>query len=113
MKRITTLFLFCFQNCLIGSSFHGFVNMDSARNQNRVYFDEKTKSFETIPNFRGNIIKLGKVVIGETKQIDSKKQKKRFCERNETELIKKLDFLDERTIVSIYESSSYLCIEYY
>ncbi|MBM9589864.1 hypothetical protein JWG41_05365 [Leptospira sp. 201903075] len=113
MKRITTLFLFIFQSCIIGSSFHGFGNTDSARNRDRVHFNEKTNNFETIPNFRGNIIKLGDVVIDESENIDSNKKKKRICERNETELIKKIDFLDERTIVSIYETSSYLCIEYY
>lgn len=87
--------------------------MDSARDHNRVYYDDTTKKFTTIPNFRGNIINLGDVVLDESRNIDANKKKKRICERNETELIKKIDFLDERTIVSIYETSSYLCIEYY
>ncbi|TGM78324.1 hypothetical protein EHR01_07645 [Leptospira mtsangambouensis] len=113
MKWIATLVLLIFQNCITYPSFDGFGNIDSAKNQTRVYFDEKKGKFETLPNFRGNIIRIGDIVLGETKNINFKNQKKRICERNETELIKRIDLIDERTIVAIYETSSYLCIEYY
>lgn len=76
MKWTATLFLFCFQNCLIGPSFHGLENLESARDHNRVYYDETTGKFVTIPNFRGNVIKLGDVVLGETKNINSNRKKR-------------------------------------
>lgn len=113
MKWIITLFLFCLQNCLVSPNFHGFGNLNSAFHSKRVYLDEKTGNFETIANFRGNIVKLGTAVRDQTKNIDSKHKKKRICETTDIELIKTLDLIDERVIVAVYESSGFLCIEYY
>ncbi|TGK78999.1 hypothetical protein EHQ24_15740 [Leptospira noumeaensis] len=87
--------------------------MSSASHRNRVYYDEKTGNFETIANFRGNIVKLGTVVPEQTKNLDPKLKKKRICETTDVDLIKIFDLIDENTIVSVYESSGFICIEYY
>lgn len=113
MKWNTILFLLCFRNCIFGPSFHGFGNISSAGHRNRVYYDEKTGNFETIANFRGNIVKLGTVVPEQTKNLDPKLKKKRICETTDTDLVKIFDLIDENTIVSVYESSGFICIEYY
>ncbi|TGK95412.1 hypothetical protein [Leptospira brenneri] len=87
--------------------------MSSAGSNHRVYYDEKTGNFETIANFRGNIIKLGTVVVDETKNIDPNLKKKRICETTDIDLVKTFDLIDERIIVAVYESSGFICIEYY
>lgn len=87
--------------------------MSSTMNRDRVYYDEKSGNFNTIPNFRGNVIKLGTVVVDHTKNIDSKHKKKRICEPTHVDINKTLDLIDKRMIVSVQESSGFLCIEYY
>ncbi|TGK60907.1 hypothetical protein EHQ16_08410 [Leptospira kanakyensis] len=87
--------------------------MSSAGHKNRIYYDEKTGNFETIANFRGNIVKLGTVAPDQTQNLDPKLMKKRICETTHTDLVKTFDLIDENTIVSVYESSGFICIEYY
>ncbi|TGM05196.1 hypothetical protein [Leptospira jelokensis] len=108
-----TLFLFCFESCIFGPNWDGFRNLRSAIENDRVYYDPKSGNFETKPYFRGHITKLGTVVIEPANSIDSNQKKKRICETTETDLTKTFTLIEERTVVAVYESSGFICIEYY
>ncbi|TGL67516.1 hypothetical protein [Leptospira jelokensis] len=108
-----TLFLFCFQSCIFGPNWDGFRNLRSAIENDRVYYDPKSGNFETNPYFRGHITKLGTVVIEPPNSINSNQKKKRICETTETDLTKTFTLIEERTVVAVYESSGFICIEYY
>lgn len=90
-----------------------YTHMSSAINNERVFYDPKSGDFKTNPLFRGHIIKLGTVVVEPPNTIDSPQKKKRTCETTNSDLTKTFALIDERMIVSVYESSGFICIEYY
>lgn len=87
--------------------------MSSAGDSQRVYYDETSGNFETIANFRGNIVKLGTVVPDQIEKLEPKLKKKRTCETTDVDLVKTFNLIDERRILAFYESSGFICIEYY
>lgn len=114
MKAIYfTLFLFCFESCIFGPNLNGFRNLRSATNNERVYYETKSGEFKTNPFFRGHIVKVGTVVTEQLNSIHPEQKKKRTCETTNSDLTKTFTLLEERVILAVYETSGFICIEYY